>query len=175
MTDVFSKAKRSDVMSRIRAQGNKETEIAFMTLLRKNRITGWRRHLSLSLGTRRKKSAGKITIRNWRVKPDFVFRSLRVAIFIDGCFWHGCPRHCVQPASNSIFWREKLLANKLRDRRVSNALRRRQWRVIRVWEHQLQQGDNLIQRLERKICKISSQGQLFTLTRTPVAFTVPNV
>ena len=157
MTDVFSKAKRSDVMSRIRAQGNKKTELAFMTLLRKNRITGWRRHLSLSLGTERE-TAGKIKIRSWRVKPDFVFRNLRVAIFIDGCFWHGCPRHCVQPASNPIFWREILLANKLRDRRVSNALRRRNWRVIRVWEHQLQQGDKLIQRLQRKIFKISSHG-----------------
>jgi DNA mismatch endonuclease (patch repair protein) len=153
MPDVFSKAKRSDVMSRIRARGNEGTEIVFMRLLRRNHIAGWRRHMLLSLATKQRKS-GQTGTRGRSVRPDFVFPKLRVAVFIDGCFWHGCPQHCVQPASNRLFWREKLLANRLRDRRVCNALRRRRWRVLRVWEHELSQMDTLMQQIERRLRRI---------------------
>ena len=119
MLDVFTKAKRSEVMSRIRGRGNKETELALMKLLRHHRITGWRRHLPV-FG-----------------KPDFLFRKARVAVFVDGCFWHGCPKHCNTPASNRPFWRKKLAANKARDRRVNRVLRNEGWRVVRIWEHDL--------------------------------------
>jgi DNA mismatch endonuclease (patch repair protein) len=119
MPDVFTKAKRSQVMSRIRGRGNKETEMALAKLLRAHRITGWRRHLSV-FG-----------------RPDFVFLKLRVAIFVDGCFWHGCPRHSNMPVNNRKFWKKKLSANALRDRLVTRTLRAKGWRVVRIWEHDL--------------------------------------
>jgi DNA mismatch endonuclease (patch repair protein) len=124
MPDVFTKAKRSDVMSRIRGNGNKETELALMKLLRSYHIKGWRRHQPV-FG-----------------KPDFVFREARVAVFVDGCFWHGCPRHCNTPASNRTFWKNKLAANKARDRRVNRFLRKESWRVVRIWEHDLTKRAN---------------------------------
>ena len=88
-----------------------------------------------------------------RVKPDFVFRSARVAVFIDGCFWHGCPLHGTKPAANAQFWRNKLVDNQARDRYVTTALRRKKWTVLRFWEHQLRQGDRLMSRLRRSFVR----------------------
>ena len=119
MADVFEKTKRSDVMSRICGKGNKDTELALLKLLKKHGISGWRRNQPV-LG-----------------KPDFIFRAAHVAVFVDGCFWHGCSKHCQLPATNRTFWRKKLDANKERDRHVARALRRKGWAVIRIWECQL--------------------------------------
>jgi DNA mismatch endonuclease (patch repair protein) len=119
MVDVFDKAKRSEVMSCIRGKGNKKTEMALLNLMKANGIAGWRRHQAV-LG-----------------KPDFVFRSARVAVFVDGCFWHGCPRHYQFPATNQAFWRRKLQTNKERDRHVTRALQGDGWTVVRIWECQL--------------------------------------
>lgn len=119
MADVFTKAQRSQVMSRIRGRGNKDTELALAKAMRANGIAGWRR--------------------NQRVfgKPDFVFRKARVVVFVDGCFWHGCPRHSNLPASNRAFWKRKFSANKRRDTLVTRTLRSQGWRVLRIWEHDL--------------------------------------
>jgi len=119
MVDVFTKEKRSEVMSRIRGHGNKKTELALIGLFRRHGITGWRRNQKL-FG-----------------KPDFVFRRERLAVFVDGCFWHGCPRHYNMPASNREFWQKKLDANKRRDRKVSRTLRKQGWKVLRIWEHEM--------------------------------------
>ena len=119
MPDVFSKAKRSEVMARVRSHGNRTTELALARRLRERGIKGWRR---------RQKVFGK---------PDFIFRPARVAVFVDGCFWHGCPRHGTFPVKRRAFWRKKFAANRARDRRVNRELRRRGWRVARIWEHQL--------------------------------------
>jgi len=119
MPDVFTKAKRSAVMSRIRGRGNKDTELALIELFRQHRIIGWRRH---------QKVFGK---------PDIIFRRNRLAIFVDGCFWHGCPKHCRIPAGNRAFWERKFAANTARDRRVNRELRKLGWRVVRIWEHDL--------------------------------------
>jgi len=119
MPDVFTKAKRSLVMSRIRGRGNKETELVLAKLLRAHRVTGWRRN---------QKIFGK---------PDFVFRKARLVVFVDGCFWHACPKHSSTPVNNRAFWRKKLAANRLRDRQVNRVLRKKGWRVIRIWEHDL--------------------------------------
>ena len=119
MPDVFTKAKRSAVMSRIRGRGNKDTELALMKLLRQHGITGWRRN------------------QNVFGKPDFLFRRNRLALFVDGCFWHGCHKHCKIPAGNRAFWKKKFTANKTRDRRVNRELRKLGWRVVRIWEHDL--------------------------------------
>jgi DNA mismatch endonuclease (patch repair protein) len=119
MPDVFSKSKRSAVMAAIRSKGNKDTELVLVKLLRADGIRGWRRHVVLP-GT-----------------PDFVFRRQRVAIFIDGCFWHGCSLHSRPPKSNQDYWSAKLARNRRRDRAVSRLLRKAGWRVLRIWEHDL--------------------------------------
>jgi DNA mismatch endonuclease (patch repair protein) len=68
------------------------------------------------------------------VRPDFVFKKARLAVFVDGCFWHGCPRHATKPKNNRAFWRRKLAGNRTRDLRVNRMLRRAGWRVVRIWE-----------------------------------------
>lgn len=68
-------------------------------------------------------------------RPDFVFASARLVIFIDGCFWHGCPQHGTQPKARSDFWKEKLSRNRERDRDITRRLRKRGWKVLRIWEH----------------------------------------
>ncbi len=73
-----------------------------------------------------------------RARPDLLFRGPRVAVFIDGCFWHGCPAHYVPPRSSRDFWSRKLRLNVERDRRVTAELERDGWRVIRLWEHQVE-------------------------------------
>jgi len=116
VADIFTKAKRSAVMARIRGSGNRATELRLIALMREHGITGWRRNAKV-FG-----------------KPDFIFRRERVAVFVDGCFWHGCPRHATMPANNRAFWKAKLARNAVRDREVTRTLRKAGWRVVRVWE-----------------------------------------
>jgi DNA mismatch endonuclease (patch repair protein) len=105
MADVFTKSKRSHVMSQIRGHGNKATELALIRIFRANGITGWRR---------RQPVFGK---------PDFVFAKKRLAVFVDGCFWHGCPNHKSTPKTNRAFWTNKIDKNKKRDKLVGKTLR----------------------------------------------------
>lgn len=152
MADVFDPAKRSEVMARIRSQGNRDTELALMTLFRRLGITGWRRQHEIrgskseahgpKSGARGPKLEGGRAGRErppFRVRPDFVFPDRRIAVFVDGCFWHGCPEHAVKPRTRAAFWRRKLATNRERDRRVNRELRRAGWRVLRIWEHELTQ------------------------------------
>jgi DNA mismatch endonuclease (patch repair protein) len=150
MADVFSRSMRSEVMSRIRGRGNKATEMAFMRLLRLNRISGWRRHLPIICRNSNDLGQSKRGRRS-SVIPDFVFRRPRVAVFIDGCFWHGCPRHATSPKSNADFWQTKLASNRTRDSYVTRELRKRNWTVIRIWEHQLCQGGPTMARFKRQL------------------------
>jgi DNA mismatch endonuclease (patch repair protein) len=137
MPDVFTKAKRSEVMSRIRGRGNKETELALMKLLRCHHITGWRRHQPI-FG-----------------KPDFIFRWARVAIFVDGCFWHDCPKHSNMPSNNRSFWQRKFAKNKARDLHVNQTLRKHGWRVIRIWEHDLaKRGEICVNRISAALKRV---------------------
>ncbi len=88
-------------------------------------------------------------------KPDMVFVSQRVAIFVDGCFWHGCPKHGVSPKTNQKFWEEKLRANLMRDREVGASLREAGWTVIRFWEHDVNDRLGLIVAMaEKKLRKV---------------------
>jgi DNA mismatch endonuclease (patch repair protein) len=139
MPDVFSKAKRSEVMARIRSHGNKDTELALLRLLRRQGLPGWRR-LQPVFG-----------------RPDFVFPKARVAVFVDGCFWHGCPKHATVPASNRAFWKRKLTANRRRDRLVNRTLRRMGWRVVRIWEHDLRRPVRALRRIHKEIQKIAAK------------------
>ena len=163
MADVFSKKKRSEVMSRIRSRGNAATELALARLLRRNKITGWRRHVQVRIaefGVRnnfKNRSAvptfriSHSELRTFAVRPDFIFHKSRTAIFVDGCFWHGCPKHAIKPKNNRAFWHRKLAANKARDRLVTRALRRAGWRVLRIWEHELARKNEtrLLNRIRR--------------------------
>lgn len=71
-----------------------------------------------------------------RREADLVFRRAKVAVFVDGCFWHGCPAHGTWPASNSSFWRSKIEGNASRDRGTDDALALAGWLAMRVWEHE---------------------------------------
>ena len=134
MPDVFSPEKRSEVMSLIRSKGNSSTEKRLLALMREAGIKGWRRHMPLRFETRQADPCDGLRPRVGRVRPDFVFRRERVAVFVDGCFWHGCPRHATQPRQNRKFWREKIARNQARDALTTQGLRRKGWRVLRIWE-----------------------------------------
>jgi DNA mismatch endonuclease (patch repair protein) len=145
MPDVFSKRKRSEVMARIRSRGNKETEVALAKLLRTHGVTGWRRQQVICfLDTKRRAGPAHPTRQGGpaKVRADFAFAKQRLAVFVDGCFWHGCRWHCNQPVQNAAFWKKKLAANKARDRAVSRELRRQGWTVVRIWEHELRKTSN---------------------------------
>ena len=71
-----------------------------------------------------------------RVRPDIAFTARKVAVFVDGCFWHGCPDHAVPPKANADWWQEKLAANVARDQRSKAALAQDGWLVVRIWEHE---------------------------------------
>lgn len=131
MTDCFHPARRSEIMSRIRSRGNATTELRFITILRKNKITGWRRSNSLP------------------GSPDFVFPALRMAVFIDGDFWHGNPKKYRIPKSNSAYWLNKIEGNKRRDRKVNRVLRSMGWKVVRFWESGLREEDIVNRRLSK--------------------------
>ncbi len=70
-----------------------------------------------------------------RVRPDIVFTGQRFAVFVDGCFWHGCAQHGTHPRSNSAYWEAKLARNRARDEIVQETLQSAGWQVLRIWEH----------------------------------------
>lgn len=156
MVDVFDRAKRSEVMAKIRGRGNRSTELAVASVFRSAHVTGWRRHLAITcriqppLG-----SAGTGKARVMRVRPDFVFPSARLAIFVDGCFWHACPLHSKMPENNRSFWEAKLQANVARDRRANRLLRRAGWSVLRIWEHELRDPKSFVRRVKRRLQRLS--------------------
>lgn len=117
-TDVMSEAKRSAVMSSIRG-----SDTGPELLLRK---ALWRRGLRYRVKSR------------LPGKPDLIFPTARVAVFIDGCFWHRCPQHATNPKNNATFWEKKLARNVERDLEVNEMLRDQGWTVIRFWEHEIE-------------------------------------
>jgi DNA mismatch endonuclease, patch repair protein len=129
VTDRVSKLQRSHIMRSVKQVGNLTTEVRFIEIMHSARIVGWRR---------RSKVEGK---------PDFIFPKARLAVFIDGCFWHGCPSCYSLPASNTDFWRAKLARNKARDRLVRKRLSKEGWRVLRIWECQLRSPKPIQRRL----------------------------
>jgi len=130
VVDVFSTQKRSQVMAAIKSSGNRSTELTLARIFRRKGIRGWRRNQPL-IG-----------------RPDFVFRRERVVLFVDGCFWHGCPKHGRRPDSNTEYWDAKFSRNKKRDRLVNRELRKRGWSVVRIWEHELHHEDRLAGKVE---------------------------
>lgn len=117
------------------------TSPAVTAAMKGNRRTDTRPELALrsalhAQGLRFRKDFLLRTSAGSRVKADIVFTRDRIAIFVDGCFWHGCPEHGNTPKANTAYWGPKLSRNKERDLRVTDELRSDGWAVIRVWEHE---------------------------------------
>jgi DNA mismatch endonuclease (patch repair protein) len=137
--DKYPPKKRSAIMSSIRSTGNEATERRLARLLAELKLKGWRRHSRLLPGC-----------------PDFYLSSRKLAIFVDGCFWHGCPRHFKLPRTNTSFWRAKIERNRARRTAVRRNLTSMGWKVVRVWQHQLRGA--AIVRLKRRLAAISKNG-----------------
>jgi DNA mismatch endonuclease (patch repair protein) len=114
MADRFTKAQRSYIMSRIKGS-NTKPEIRIKALMK---ALGFRYQPKGIYG-----------------RPDFANTKEKIAVFVDGCFWHKCPKHYRKPKSNLSYWSPKLTRNVKRDLKVNATLRGEGWRVIRVWEH----------------------------------------
>lgn len=99
-------------------------------------------------GRRFRKNA-QLKLANGNVNVDILFSGPRVAVFIDGCFWHGCPSHGSLPKANAAYWSEKIEDNHRRDRRVDEALAASGWRVLRIWEHE--EAAEAVLRIERAL------------------------
>jgi DNA mismatch endonuclease (patch repair protein) len=125
--------KRSQIMAAVRSRGNRSTEIRFLRILREHRIQGWRRNQRI------------------RGNPDFVFWESRVVVFVDGCFWHGCPKHLRMPSTNRSYWNVKIERNVLRDKKTNRDLQRRGWQVVRFWEHELALADRVVRKLKKAL------------------------
>jgi DNA mismatch endonuclease, patch repair protein len=133
--DVMTSAQRSRCMSKIRG-----TDTGPETTLRK---ALWARGLRYRL---RSKLPGK---------PDLVFMRQRVVVFVDGCFWHACPKHATRPKTNAKFWREKIGRNVQRDREVELLLGDRGWVVLRFWEHEVAaQIANVVAAIELELSRV---------------------
>ena len=118
MADIFTSKKRSEIMSKIKGKDSK-MEIAFRKRL-------W------SKGFRYSKNSGK-----YFGKPDMALPKYETVVFVDSCFWHGCKKHGSIPSTRRKFWTEKINRNKARDREVDRYYKKNNWKVIRVWEHEM--------------------------------------
>lgn len=119
MADVFSNKKRSEIMKKVRSKNNKSTELKLIQIFNENHIVGWRR--------------------NYPVKghPDFVFLDSKVAVFVDGCFWHGHDCRNTRPSDNAEYWAKKRERNIRHDKETTALFEQRGWTVIRIWECEL--------------------------------------
>jgi len=136
--DTLNKRERSRTMAAVRGKDTRSTERRLRAKLVAAGIRGWRCQVANMVG-----------------KPDFVFARKRVVVFVDGCFWHGCPKCYRRPSSRCSYWDAKVAANKARDRRVTRTLRRMGWRVVRIWEHELARKNE--ERLLGKLSAVSRQ------------------
>lgn len=134
MSDVFDNKKRSEIMRKVRSKNNKSTELKLIKLFNEHGIKGWRR--------------------NYKVKghPDFVFLKEKVAIFVDGCFWHGHDCRNTRPKDNAKYWQKKRERNIKHDKEVTQLFENRGWNVLRIWE-----------------CELKKQNQLSTISRVKQA------
>ncbi len=118
--DKVSKEKRSNIMRAVKGKGNKSTEKRLRGALSSLGVCGWKMHQ-----------------KNLPGNPDFAFYSERLAVFVEGCFWHGCTKCYRAPSTQRTYWAEKLRKNQARDLRNGRFLRDLGWSVLRIWEHEL--------------------------------------
>ena len=129
MADVFDPQKRSNVMRQIKSKKNKSTEIRL--IFKKNNVTGWKRNYPV------------------RGHPDFVFLKCRIAVFVDGCFWHGHDCRNTRPETNKEFWQKKRERNIKHDQEITELFEKRGWTVVRIWECELKRNnyENALRRI----------------------------
>jgi len=136
MADVYTKAKRSEIMSHIKGR-NTSPEHAVAHLLRILKIR-YRRNVKAIIG-----------------QPDFVIYPAKTIIFVHGCFWHNhtnCKRAKL-PTTNKVFWKRKILGNKRRDVRIMRLLRKQGWRVVTIWQCSLRQPEKVSRRIAKALLK----------------------
>jgi DNA mismatch endonuclease (patch repair protein) len=135
--DRLTKAQRSYCMTRIRSKST-GPEMALIAQIRSLRLRGYRLHFDLP------------------GKPDIYFQRARLAVFVDGCFWHGCPRCYVRPTTNRDFWTAKINRNRQRAKNVSVELRKKGIRIIRLWEHQIKKNpEKCAERMQRYLSSLN--------------------
>ena len=122
MKDPLTPEERSAHMAKVRSEGNQSTEMKVLSVFEANELTGWVRHPREIIG-----------------RPDFFFPQQRIALFVDGCFWHGCPKCGRIPKTRSDYWLAKIESNRRRDRSVTQELLSGGYAVMRVWEHELRE------------------------------------
>ena len=133
MADTFSKDKRSAIMKSVKSSGNKSTELKLISFFKVNGITGWRRKYPV------------------KGHPDFVFIEKRIAVFVDGCFWHGHNCRNIRPKDNEDYWNRKRIRNVAHDQDVTNMFSKRGWTVIRIWECELKKKNESMLRDKLKV------------------------
>ena len=119
MTDIFDSEKRSAIMRRVKSQNNKSTELRLIDIFQRSGIIGWRRNYPV------------------KGRPDFVFPKKKIAVFVDGCFWHGHDCRNTRPADHQEYWEKKRERNMKRDREITALFEARGWTVLRIWECEL--------------------------------------
>jgi DNA mismatch endonuclease (patch repair protein) len=125
--------KRTRTMRAVRGKGNKTTEVRLRMALVREGVSGWVMHRRELPGT-----------------PDFLFPNQKLAVFVDGCFWHGCPKCGHIPKNNRAFWKAKIRRNQQRDHQTEKMLRRIGIEIVRIWEHSLKSGS-----IERAVTRIN--------------------
>ena len=135
MPDKFSKETRSKIMASIKSK-NTLPEIAIRRMLW-NFGFRYRIHDSSIFGN-----------------PDISNKHRKIAIFVDGCFWHGCNRCYKEPKTNSYFWKNKITSNKKRRKTVKRELRKDNWNILELWEHEINQDPKKIEAKLKKFCLI---------------------
>lgn len=113
---------RSKIMGAIRGKGARSTEVLFRMALARQHIKGWKVHPRSMIGN-----------------PDFFFPESQVVVFVDGCFWHGCPKCGHIPKTNEAFWKAKILRNRQRDQQTNRNLKTNSYHVVRFWEHEIKE------------------------------------
>lgn len=119
MADVFEATKRSAIMRSVKSSNNKSTELRLISIFKQYGITGWKRNYSV------------------KGHPDFVFLKQKVAVFVDGCFWHGHDCRNTRPSDHQEYWQKKRERNILHDQQVTAMFESRGWTVLRIWECEL--------------------------------------
>lgn len=132
MADMFDKNKRSAIMKSVKSSGNKSTELRLIAFFKANGITGWKRKYPV------------------KGHPDFVFMEKRIAIFVDGCFWHGHDCRNTRPKQNEDYWNKKRNRNIAHDKEISTLFEKRGWKVIRIWECELKKKNETVLREKLK-------------------------
>jgi DNA mismatch endonuclease (patch repair protein) len=131
MADIFSKKKRSEIMSKVRCRDSK-IEVEFRKKL-------WKE------GFRYLKNPPK-----YFGRPDLVLLKHKTVIFIDSCFWHGCEKHGSMPQTRKKFWERKIKRNKERDKEVNKYYKKMGWKIFRIWEHSLKNKNFKFQKIKQK-------------------------